>query len=218
MWRFVTTVLEEMTSNLSPAQQYLGTFFPHPSHHVCASFLPSPLSFSASYSISRFVMLQRQAEANGHDAGACEPSLSGVEIKLSWQVGSTASQCPLKTVLGRGRKAEARHVPPEVAPFYTSPLASSWHAAAGSCLGAASSNNAIFMSRKKKRKEEKKPHTKAMGTTNSPWGDTPPDSVLCWFDFFFLFSFCHISKFLLQERCVSAVCQPLSCYIFSLEI
>lgn len=98
-------------------------------------------------------MLQRQAEANGHDAGACELSLSGVEIKLSWQVGSTASQCPLKTVPGRGRKAEARHVPPEVAPFYTSPLGSSWHAAAGSCLGAASSNNAIFVSQKKRKKK-----------------------------------------------------------------
>ena len=148
-------------------------------------------------------MLQRQAEANGHDAGACEPSLSGVEIKLSWQVGSTASQCPLKTFPGRREESRGEACSSRGGPLLHF---TSWLLLARSCWlvppGCFFKQCHLRVAKEKKEKRKKKAHTKVMGTTNSPRGDTPRGSVLCWFKFFSFSLSATFQHFYSKKMCV----------------
>lgn len=90
----------------------------HFSKPVCLIPPIISLSLSLGYTVSQFVMLQRQFEGSGHDAGACKPRRSEVEAKLRWQAGATASQNPVRRGENEGHTG--------VFPFHTSPLSASW--------------------------------------------------------------------------------------------
>lgn len=130
MQRCVTSAVEAISLSFyqSSLLPYLSTFpvqFP-------PSMPPPP---TRSYSISQFVMLQRQAEATGTMLVPVSRASRGLEIKPSWQAGSAASPCPLKGPRNKRKKEKAKWKQGRGGPLNTSPLGSRCHAAAGLRLG-----------------------------------------------------------------------------------
>lgn len=124
MQRCVTSAVEAISLSLP----YLSTF----SVQFPPSMPPPP---TRSYSISQFVMLQRQAEATGTMLVPVSRASQGLEIKPSWQAGSAASRCPLKRPRKKRKKEKAKWRQGRGGPLNTSPLGSRCHAAAGLRLG-----------------------------------------------------------------------------------
>lgn len=106
MLKCVTSVVEAINVsffNASAPLPYRSTFFIHSLHPYLLPPSPQLFYFSICHAATT-------GWSNGHYAARCELSLSGVEIKPSWQAGSAASQCPLK----RPQKGETMKAKAEV--------------------------------------------------------------------------------------------------------
>lgn len=130
MQRCVTSAVEAISLSFFQGSllPYLSTF----SVQFPPSMPPPP---TRSYSISQFVMPQRQAEATGTMLVPVSRASRGLEIKPSWQAGSAASRCPLKRPRNKRKKEKAKWRRGRGGPLNTSPLGSRCHAAAGLRLG-----------------------------------------------------------------------------------